>query len=91
MPPKSGIIDDFLKSNVHIFLAGDYVKFNFPMAASTTLLAWGAIDFKAHERDTSSTNFYKNILFHHNFSKTFLKNQQLLTFQECQHHEDTHF
>merc|ERR1719391_680990 len=26
--------------------AGDYVKFNFPMAASTTLLAWGALDFK---------------------------------------------
>merc|ERR1712142_311936 len=25
--------------------AGDFVKFNFPMAASTTLLAWGAIDF----------------------------------------------
>lgn len=27
------------------FDAGDYVKFNFPMAASTTLLAWGAIDY----------------------------------------------
>ena len=26
--------------------AGDYVKFNFPMAASTTLLAWGALDYK---------------------------------------------
>lgn len=25
--------------------AGDFVKFNFPMAASTTLLAWGAVDF----------------------------------------------
>ncbi len=30
----------------YISLAGDYVKFNFPMAASTTLLAWGAIDFQ---------------------------------------------
>ena len=29
-----------------LFLAGDFVKFNFPMAASTTLLAWGAADFK---------------------------------------------
>merc|ERR1711983_605318 len=27
------------------FDAGDYVKFNFPMAAATTLLAWGAGDF----------------------------------------------
>ncbi|CAF1081762.1 unnamed protein product [Rotaria sp. Silwood1] len=28
------------------FDAGDYVKFGFPMAAFTTLLAWGAIDYK---------------------------------------------
>nr|AKC91349.1 glycoside hydrolase 9 [Adineta ricciae] len=27
------------------FDAGDYVKFGFPMAAFTTLLAWGAIDY----------------------------------------------
>jgi len=26
--------------------AGDFVKFNFPMAAATTVLAWGVIDFK---------------------------------------------
>ena len=26
--------------------AGDHVKFNFPMAYSTTVLAWGAIEFK---------------------------------------------
>ena len=26
--------------------AGDYVKFNFPMAGAMTLLAWGGIDFK---------------------------------------------
>ena len=25
-------------------IAGDYVKFNFPMAAATTLLAWGAAE-----------------------------------------------
>ena len=28
------------------FDAGDYVKFGFPMAAFTTLLAWGAIDYE---------------------------------------------
>ncbi|CAF4634798.1 unnamed protein product [Rotaria sp. Silwood2] len=28
------------------FDAGDYVKFGFPMAAFTTLLAWGVIDYK---------------------------------------------
>ena len=27
------------------FDAGDYVKFNFPMAAATTVLAWGMVDF----------------------------------------------
>ncbi|KAK3581337.1 hypothetical protein CHS0354_016180 [Potamilus streckersoni] len=26
--------------------AGDHVKFNFPMAASTTLLTWGLLEFK---------------------------------------------
>ncbi|WP_010242977.1 glycoside hydrolase family 9 protein [Acetivibrio cellulolyticus] len=28
------------------FDAGDHVKFGFPMAASTTMLAWGAIEYK---------------------------------------------
>ena len=28
------------------FDAGDYVKFGFPMASFTTLLAWGAIDYE---------------------------------------------
>lgn len=28
-------------------LAGDFVKFGFPMAFSTTVLAWGMVDFKA--------------------------------------------
>ncbi len=27
--------------------AGDHVKFNFPMAFSATMLAWGGIDFAA--------------------------------------------
>jgi len=30
--------------------AGDFVKFNFPMAAATTLLAWGAVDFRSGYR-----------------------------------------
>jgi hypothetical protein len=28
------------------FDAGDFVKFGFPMAGFTTLLAWGAIDYE---------------------------------------------
>ena len=28
------------------FLAGDHVKFGFPMASMTTQLAWGAVTFK---------------------------------------------
>ncbi|CAF1310342.1 unnamed protein product, partial [Didymodactylos carnosus] len=28
------------------FDAGDYVKFNFPMAGTTTLLAWGVLDYE---------------------------------------------
>ena len=27
------------------FDAGDYVKFNFPAATATTMLAWGMVDF----------------------------------------------
>ena len=27
--------------------AGDHVKFNFPMASSTTILAWSIVDFPA--------------------------------------------
>ena len=28
------------------FDAGDYVKFNFPQAAATTVLAWGMVEFE---------------------------------------------
>lgn len=28
------------------FDAGDYVKFGFPMAATATLIAWGALDYE---------------------------------------------
>ena len=29
-----------------IYLDGGYVKYTFPLAASTTMLAWGLIDFE---------------------------------------------
>jgi hypothetical protein len=31
----------------HTFAAGDYVKFGFPMAYTTTVLAWGLLDYQA--------------------------------------------
>jgi len=36
--------------------AGDYVKFNFPMAAATTLLAWGALDFQSGYKASGEMN-----------------------------------
>lgn len=39
-----------------LILAGDYVKFNFPMAASTTLLAWGALDFQSGYKASGEMN-----------------------------------
>ena len=35
----------FLFLNFILFLAGDFVKFGFPMAWSMTVLAWGMIDY----------------------------------------------
>jgi hypothetical protein len=32
--------------------AGDHVKFGFPMASSATLLAWGALEYRAGYRDS---------------------------------------
>lgn len=31
---------------VVIFVAGDFVKFGFTMASSTTILAWGFLSYK---------------------------------------------
>ena len=31
--------------SIHILIAGDFVKFGFPMAGTATILAWGAIDY----------------------------------------------
>jgi len=29
------------------FAAGDYIKFGFPMAYTTTVLSWGLVDYEA--------------------------------------------
>jgi len=42
--------------------AGDHVKFNFPMAFSATLLAWGGIDFADGYAASGQTAFLKNNL-----------------------------
>ncbi|GEM46292.1 glycoside hydrolase family 9 protein [Deinococcus cellulosilyticus] len=42
--------------------AGDHVKFGFPMAASATLLAWSAIDFKAGYEKVGQSGHIKNNL-----------------------------
>ncbi|KAG7175011.1 Endoglucanase B-like [Homarus americanus] len=41
------------------FDAGDFVKFGFPMAFSTTLLAWGLIDFSNGYSSAGQTNHGK--------------------------------
>jgi endoglucanase len=42
--------------------AGDHVKFNFPMAFSATMLAWGAIDFAGGYNAAGQMTFLKNNL-----------------------------
>lgn len=44
--------------------AGDHVKFGFPMAATATLLSWGAIDFKAgYEKSGQLKHIQNNLRF----------------------------
>lgn len=38
--------------------AGDHVKFNFPMAASTTMLAWGYIEYADAYEAAGQTNYF---------------------------------
>jgi hypothetical protein len=33
-------------SHPYIFAAGDFVKFGFPMAYTTTVMAWGLLDYE---------------------------------------------
>ncbi len=46
------------------FDAGDHVKFGFPMAASTTLLAWGAVEYRsAYQSSGQLTHLLNNLRF----------------------------
>jgi len=52
--------DAFLSDGVlqgGYFDAGDYIKFNFPMAWSMTTLAWGAIEYKAGYKQAGQWNY----------------------------------
>ena len=40
--------------------AGDNVKFNFPMAFSATMLAWGAIDFAPGYNNSGQMKYLKS-------------------------------
>ncbi|MEV6970070.1 glycoside hydrolase family 9 protein [Hamadaea sp. NPDC051192] len=44
--------------------AGDHVKFGFPMAASTTMLAWGAVEYRtAYQNSGQLTPLLNNLRF----------------------------
>ena len=46
------------------FDAGDHVKFGFPMAASTSLLAWGLVDYRdAYAQSGQLTHMLNNLRF----------------------------
>jgi len=46
------------------FDAGDHVKFGFPMAFSTTMLAWGAVEYRdSYVRSGQLTNLLNNLKF----------------------------
>lgn len=46
------------------FDAGDHVKFGFPMAATTTLLAWGGVDYRqAYEQSGQMEHLLNNLRF----------------------------
>lgn len=46
------------------FDAGDHVKFGFPMAATTTLLAWGGVDYReAYEQSGQLPHLLNNLRF----------------------------
>ncbi|MGF1719211.1 glycoside hydrolase family 9 protein [Vibrio kyushuensis] len=42
--------------------AGDHVKFGFPMAATATMLAWGAVDYREAYEQTGQLEHLKNNL-----------------------------
>lgn len=46
------------------FDAGDHVKFGFPMAATTTLIAWGGVDYReAYEQSGQMEHLLNNLRF----------------------------
>lgn len=46
------------------FDAGDHVKFGFPMASSTSLLAWGVVDYRSAYADSGQlTHMLNNLRF----------------------------
>lgn len=47
---------------VRSFLTGDFVKFNFPMFYSATMLAWGALEFPAGYSNPGQTGALANNL-----------------------------
>ncbi|MFZ5988216.1 MAG: glycoside hydrolase family 9 protein [Bacillota bacterium] len=50
------------------FDAGDHVKFGFPMAASATMLAWGAIEFKeGYVKSGQLNHFLNNLRYVNNY------------------------
>lgn len=52
----------FLTISFFKLLAGDHIKFGFPMAASTTLLAWGLLEYKdAYENSGQLEHMYDSI------------------------------
>lgn len=50
------------------FDAGDHVKFGFPMAAATTLIAWGGVDYRqAYEDSGQLEHLLNNLRFVNNY------------------------
>lgn len=44
--------------NTIIILAGDFVKFGFTMASTTTILAWGYLSYKDAYEEVSKYNMF---------------------------------
>src|SRR5262245_10427767 len=50
------------------FDAGDHVKFGFPMASSTTMLAWGGVEYRdAYTSSGQLTHLLNNLRFVNDF------------------------
>ena len=49
-----------LETDNHFFIAGDYVKFNFPMAQALTTLAWGGITYEGGYVKAGMMNYLRD-------------------------------